>query len=261
MKKLFGLLMVVGMVAGGSGIASASPVMLFDRGLPTANLNNAAGANRSNVEWAFFADPSTPADRYLVGDDFTIGGAGNYLVSTLRVWSSSSTDLSLWFGPEGGSIVHLIGAPTVTAVTYANGSGYQGNSGNFGQLFQIDFSLDQVLSGTTTYQFFLDGPMEPAGGAPPYTDINNAFLHSSNAALSGSTQQLADNLMLYGGSLGTGTPDIGTWSPLADGAWDKTSDANVQIFGEQVPEPASLVLLGSGLIGVARTMRKRRKTA
>ncbi|HEY5082878.1 MAG TPA: hypothetical protein VII48_00025, partial [Rhizomicrobium sp.] len=52
-------------------IAAAS-VLVVDRGLPTDNLNDAAGANRSNVAWA---DDPVP---YFYGDTFTLptGAAG-----------------------------------------------------------------------------------------------------------------------------------------------------------------------------------------
>lgn len=47
--------------------ANAGPVTLVDRGLPTANLNNASGANRSNVAWV---DGRYPTPHVLLGDTF-----------------------------------------------------------------------------------------------------------------------------------------------------------------------------------------------
>lgn len=253
MKKLSVLLMVFGLVVGGSGLASASP-LLFDRGLPTANLNNdagVAGVDRSNVAWAFGADTAL---RYLAGDDFTLGGSGDYLVDTIRVWSvANSAGLSLWFGAEDGTLSQL-SSPTITSVTYSDGSAYQRSSGPFTQIYQLDFSLNQVLSGATTYQFFLDGPS--AANSAAY-----AFLHSSNAALSGSTQQGADNQYLWaqGAVAGGAVTFGGTIDSNGDG-WDKSSDGNVQVFGTQaVPEPATLTLVGLGFLGVGtRKLRARR---
>ena len=60
----------------------ASAALLLDRGLPTANLNNDAGASRSNVQWAFGSDAQ---GMWLAGDDFTLGGQGNYNVTTISV--------------------------------------------------------------------------------------------------------------------------------------------------------------------------------
>src|ERR1039458_6330459 len=69
-------------------------VMVFDRGLPTANLNNAAGANRSNVAWGGY----TPSGKYYAeGDTFNFGTTGQtYTITDLRVWivGSGTTPLS-----------------------------------------------------------------------------------------------------------------------------------------------------------------------
>ncbi len=86
-------------VAAGSAQAS---VQLFDRGLPTDNLNNDAGSNRSNVEWADNETLATDAF-YLPGDDFTLSGSGTYIVDTIRVWSTTNDPtLSLLGGLAGG---------------------------------------------------------------------------------------------------------------------------------------------------------------
>src|ERR1041384_1795385 len=99
-------------------ISSAqADVMLFDRGLPTANLNDAAGAYRSNVSWGFAA----PYDQYFTGDNFTLSaspGVTGYVVNTLRVWTAvgansnfdfeQSYDKLKLFGGADGSGVSLL---------------------------------------------------------------------------------------------------------------------------------------------------------
>lgn len=234
------------LIAVGINPAVASP-LLFDRGLPAANLNNGAGADRSNVAWAFGADP---AGSWLAGDDFKIGGSGAYLVDTIRIWSTSASGLSVWFGAAGGTIEQLSAAPSISAVTYADGKSYQVASGSFLPLYQLDINLNRVLDGETTYQFFLDGTNAPSV---------YPFIHASNAARSGSPQQGADDQMLYafiptGSGIAT---EVGTWNSRDDG-WDKSSDANIQVYGAPVPEPATIVLLGAGLGGLAIWRRKQR---
>ncbi len=238
MKKL-----LVGLMAGllmlcFSGMVSAS-ALIYDRGLPTANLNNAAGSDRSNVAWGFGYDPDY---RYIAGDDFMIGSSGDYLVDTLRVWTTSSAT-SFWFGEAGSTFTQY--TPASSQVTYSNGENYQGSSGNYLNLYQLDISLNQVLTGGTTYQFFLDGSVP-------------SFIHSSNAALSGSPQDGSDNLMLWAAvEISTGMLSYGdTWDSHGNG-WDKASDANIQVFGSAVPEPTTMLLFGLGILGLAGMSRKK----
>ncbi len=70
-------------MALGVSSSEVSAQVIFDRGLPTINLNNAAGANRSNVSWQ-----STPGGSF-VGDDFTIGTIGQtFVINSLTVWGA-----------------------------------------------------------------------------------------------------------------------------------------------------------------------------
>ncbi|NEQ16861.1 MAG: hypothetical protein F6K44_25070, partial [Moorea sp. SIO3E2] len=67
--------------------SNAQAEMLFDRGLPTENLNNISGANRSNVRWATDAQ-----NQGFFGDDFTIGNVGDtFVIGTIQVRMVSIT--------------------------------------------------------------------------------------------------------------------------------------------------------------------------
>jgi hypothetical protein len=249
MKKLVVFLMVVGLVIGGSGLASAD--LLIDRGLPTSNLNNAAGSSRSNVAWADWENSNTPTEYWVNGDDVVLTNPGAYHIDTVRVWTTSSTGLSLLAG-SSLSNAGTFSSYTSTPVTYSNGSDYQGNTNTY-QLYQLDFAINEdVTSGK--YYFFLDGPWVSyySGG---YT---NAFIHASNAALSGSPQQGADDVIQQLHIINGSVVGVDPWISTSGGAWDKTSDANVQVFGTQVPEPATMLLLGLGLVGIAGIRRKMR---
>ncbi len=244
--------------------AFADPNMLFNRGLPTANLNT-GDANQSNVAWADTESSTTPSEYWLPGDNFTLSGAGNYAVNDIRVWEvGPPTDgLSLWGGLDSGSIFGQISSSySVTPVTYANGSSYQGNYGDYWQIYQLDFSVNLSLASGQTYDFFLDGPYTTYSD----TEYANAFLSASNAALSGSTQQGADNQFLWLDVSPTATI-VQTWfsGPPGGGTtewgaeWDKDSDANVQVFGTSVPDFASTwMLLCAGLAGLGIIRRKLR---
>lgn len=241
-------------LALGAFTASASDPMVFDRGLPTANLNNAAGANRSNVAWS-------NGNTYVSGDDFTVGAIGEtWVVSAIRSWTVVGgrlpgtfkigdvfSDVSLYTGASGVSLAatgtltsgsDATGNPniTLTPVQYVGAIDYQSTGGSLRQIYQVDVTgLNLVVTGGVKYYFAVDGT--------PRNTSDVWFNHGSNAALSGSTQQGADNRWLVWpkaslSSAPTLCNSNGPISGVCDGGWDKSSDINVQVFAhKQVTTP------------------------
>ena len=251
--SLFGMALA-GLLLAGSYLATAAGVMVFDRGLPTINLNEAAGVNRSNIEWLDYG--VEPVDFNVtpivsLGDDFTLPGCGTYQVTTIRVWSTDFDGLSLWGGLAGGIIQQvMIGATTtpvpytMKAVTYPGGhvgyqnsavvtsmAPYQPQAGSspttFSQIYQIDFSVNIALNAGQKYQFFLFRPLMYNADR---TVVRSGYLHASNAALSGSPQDGADDTMQVLAPDGS----VYSWQVMGD-RWDKNSDANVQVFATNKP--------------------------
>ncbi len=249
--RLLGFVLAGALIAGAQ--SAAAQVLVFDRGLPTTNLNNASGANQSNVVWA---DQETlPITPYLPGDDFTLPGTSSYIVSTIRVWSTDNTGLTLRGGVADGTIGALSSTFTATPVTYTNSQSYQTGAGAFLQLYQIDFTVSIPLNGGVNYQFFLGGPAVQAGA-----DFRGARLHASNAALSGSTQQGANGTFLFlanDGTAQTWNSQTGTGTyctPTPCPGWDKVSDGNVQVFATTRQAAAAVqvpTMSGLGLAGLA----------
>jgi len=254
--------------------------LVFDRGLPTTNLNDAAGADRSNVAWGDYTPysaypPSNDVLNWAIGDDFNLGLDGTYHVDDLRVWivgldgmplDDMWSDLTLFTG--GTTADSIAVQPTlgtgVTQVTYVGDQNYQGSSGGYISIYQVDFLLDWWINGNTTYTFFVAGTPK-ADNISAYPPGVSPFLSASNKDKSGSTQQGADNLFREIGFNNSNVVQYsGLWDSLASpdctlcGGWDKSSDVNVQVF---VPEPSAILILGAfagALGGLGAFLRKRR---
>ena len=164
-------------------------------GLPTSNLNSAAGADRSNIKWA----DSDPNIGY--GDDFTLP-SGNWIVDKVRVWAIPSvpgydsynladhfTSVTLYGLNSSGALAALksgnftTGSATdnadiaITPATYPGGALYENASGGFDKMWQIDFrNLNWSVTGGTPCFFGVHGVSR-------YDRL--WFNAASNAALSG----------------------------------------------------------------------------
>jgi len=254
--------------------SSASAALVVDRGLPTANLNNVSGANRSNVAWGYAQNP----EQYFTGDDFTLGATGDvnnpmWQVTKVTTWAvaGNNGDLNFFLGDRYENVRLFMGGLsgisqvsggnftlgqdqtdnadiTISRVTYANGEGYD-SFGNFAQLWKVEFSnLNLIVNPGELTQFGVTGTARD--------QVNRTwFNHASNAALSGSTQQGSDDLYRY-----HDLQDLVTGSGLDDSngnGWDKSSDINVLIEAQAVPEPATMTLLGLGAASVIAKRRRR----
>ena len=240
---------------------SASADLLVDRGLPTANLNNDAGANRANVSWAF--TEYTSPNYFVVGDTFQNTSSQTWSINQITLWTVGETDTAVLRGGVDGSTIGIASSTySISTATYADGSSYQVPNGNYasGGMHQINFAVNITLAPGQIYDFFLDGSGSGDGTYVP-------FVHASNKALSVSPQDGADGTMLIAEVINGSIPDgyVGSWTSdanvLGGQGWDKASDVNVDVYGTPVPEPTTMIagallLLPFGA-STLRILRKR----
>ncbi|HWA82006.1 MAG TPA: hypothetical protein VG820_01130, partial [Fimbriimonadaceae bacterium] len=238
--------------------AAAASAQVVDRGLPDTNLNNAAGASRSNVAWAYdYGNTGIEGDSF----DMPTLGSGSWVINTVRTWvvvggqpqsgqngpGDEFSNVKLFMGPNGGNLSvassgNFTGSATtdnaditVSQVQYNNGTehDYQGSSGNYLPMYEIDFNNLNIAA--TSGQSFSFGVIGTAN-----SNSYAWFNHASNAAFGGVPADGADGLVQEFDFSGNYLDSYST-----NGAgWDKESDINVQVFATAVPEPASLLALG-----------------
>lgn len=264
---------------GSAGSALATPTLLVDRGLPTANLNSPAGSPRSNTA------VNAGAPREFAGDDFQLGNSLlGWNVSKISTWVvGGATDsflgdlyrsLSFYIGDADGDGLQRLAfsnlssgsdatpgsgsGPSISAtrVAYVDGSTFDSPEGQRA-LYRVDFdNLGLHFASNALVQFGIDLD----GG-------RGTFAHASNAALSGLPQPGADDryrLFKLSDSI-PGTADFtgfactGQDAGCVGGAF--TSDVNVQVFGNAVPEPGTVALSGIALLALAGSRRRAGRVA
>ncbi len=246
-------------------------MLLVDRGLPSGNLNAAAGADRSNWSVGYgtssFSNPEGGDFYYSMADSFSVGdpfAGADVNITGIRLWVveyvtgfgsfdyTSSSSYKLLLGNQF-ALAPVTASLSVSSVLYENGTNYQTPSGIYRELIQLDFVVNETVSANSTLFVGLAGSQQ--GGA-----YINPYAHASNAGLSESTQDGADGITRI--FVGAST-NLNTWSSYdgwevhpETGFSDKPADMNMQVF--VVPEPTSIliVVLGSLLLTLVSGRRR-----
>jgi hypothetical protein len=279
--KVTFLMVVVASLVLFAGLKQATAdTLLFGFGLPTANLNGYPGSSyldRSNGTPASSSYTSIPTTNYSIeGDKFSIGSAGQqYQIDKISVWMSYGSNdingvptsqyststiptdhilsLSLYFGPDGGTIVKTNSTYTYSRVYYTDGQNYQRLSdGSWRGLYQIDFTTNITINGGQQYDYFLGGWMQfNTQNGPNYTVPGLQAAYQPNSGVTPVGGSLDNTFYWY--VVGTGAVSSAS-SFLPQGHY---ADANVGIYGSEVPLPGAVWLLGSGLLGLGGWRRRR----
>lgn len=240
---------------------------IFRRDLPTANVNNAAGSNRSNVTWAD-SDPT----QYYFGDDFKLGPSddGYWTINKMVMWATAGdvtdpdfeledyfNDITLyggiapvdpWFSPfdytnnQGYAAMSVVASGnflsasnstdnpdiSIEEVTYYNGESYQASGGTFKRLWKVTFDN---LNWTVSAQQLIVYGVNCDHKFPTETS-KFWFNHYSNYDKGqGSLPPWTAWDDLFLGLDHIVSSDVYALDPVPNGWWNKGNDHNVLIWG------------------------------
>lgn len=170
--------------------------------------------------------------------------------------------LKLWFGPVGGTLAsYAVNQPSISRYYY-DGTGansvyanFERGDGYYRALWELFFPINpNATLAAGNYEFFLDGLFYA-----PLTDQN---WHTPSLHLANTIQMGADN-RFYTLAMNNGMPGTVTEvDSIGFVGWSHAADANVEVYGHSapVPLPSTLLLLGSGLLGLAGLRRKFKRS-
>ena len=176
---------------------------------------------------------------YIVSDTFVAGG-NNVTGFSFAVWefsgdSLTSVDWSITSAENGGTVYG-----SGTATKGGNGPGGGGLTDTFVSSNQYGYDVDMI--GVTKLNVPLGGGSSP--GSTYWLNLQNAVVPSGDP-------------VFWDENSGKGCGGSGCPSSASESAVGTIPSESFTIGGGSTPEPSSIMLFGSGILGLAGVLRRK----